>query len=315
MDIRRARLALTMAALIIAAPAGGALASGGGGGGLGGLPSASVPQIDPAEEYAKGMKAYQSGKFKDAARAFDNVTGATPRDPNAWRMLGLSRAALNDPKGAAKALERALKLDPAPLDVHREYAIALARSKQPDKAAAQLADLKAKADACHDACPEASDLKAAIAAVEDALKPADPAAPKPAAAITAPGALLSAEAGDSAYVEAVSLINAKRFADALAALKRAESAFGPHPDVLTYEGYVWRKLGRLDMAEHYYRAALAISPEHRGASEYYGELKVIEGDLPAARALLARIDRQCVYGCVEAEDLRLWIEHGGDPAS
>ena len=114
--------------------------------------------------------------------------------------------------------------------------------------------------------------------------------------------------GDGAYVRAVSLINEHRYQDALAALDRAQAAFGPHPDILTYSGYVWRKLGRLDEAERYYRAALAIAPSHRGATEYYGELKVIEGDMAGARALLARLDRQCAFGCAEAEDLRRWID-------
>jgi Flp pilus assembly protein TadD len=98
-------------------------------------------------------------------------------------------------------------------------------------------------------------------------------------------------------------------------LDKAEEAFGPHPDILTYKGYAWRKLGRLDKAESYYRQALALVPGHRGATEYYGELKVIRGDMAGARAMLAKLDAQCAYGCVEAEDLRRWIERGGDPAS
>ena len=137
----------------------------------------------------------------------------------------------------------------------------------------------------------------------------------PAAALSRSGGLIFAPGGDAAYVRAVSLINERRYAEALAALDRAESAFGPHPDVLTYQGYVWRKLGRLDQAEAHYRAALAIAPTHRGATEYYGELKVIEGDMAGAKAMLSRLDRVCVYGCVEAEDLRRWIARGGDPAS
>jgi hypothetical protein len=34
-----------------------------------------------------------------------------------------------------------------------------------------------------------------------------------------------------------------------------------------------------------------------------------------ARKMLARLDSACAYGCAEAEDLRRWIQHGGDPAS
>lgn len=301
--------------IVAAAPLGAALASGGGGGGGGEMPSVSTPQYDPAQEYRNGVAAYQAGKFRDAARSFDHVTQVAPGEAIGWRMLGLAKTGAGDQKGAARAFERALKKDPKAIDTRRDYALALAQLKMADKASAQLALLQGRAADCHDACPEAGDLKAAISQVEDALKPADPAAPKPAAALAPAGPPLAESAGDGAYLQAVSLINEHRYPEALAALDRAETVFGPHPDILTYRGYVWRKLGRLDRAEQFYRAALAIAPTHRGASEYYGELKVIEGDTAGARALLARIDRQCAFGCPEAEDLRRWIDHGGDPAS
>jgi Tfp pilus assembly protein PilF len=313
-------VSLGLAAAVLAP--GAALASGGGGGmggGMGGggamMPSQSMPQYDAAQEYRDGMNAYQGGKFKDAARSFEHVTQAAPTEASGWRMLGLARTASDDPKGAAKAFERALKIDPKAVDTRRDYALALAQLKLPDKASAQLDQLKAHAVACNDACPEAADLKAAISQVEAALKPAGSAGPGPAASIAPTGALLTAAAGDGAYVEAVSLINEHRYPEALAALDRASAAFGPHPDIITYKGYVWRKLGHLDVAEQYYRAALAVAPWHRGATEYYGELKVIEGDLAGARTMLAKLDRQCAFGCADAEDLRRWIEHGGDPAS
>ena len=312
MMFSRLPLAIGLGLVVVAAPFSAVQASGGGGGGGGGgeIPSASTPQYDPAQEYRDGMTAYAAGKFKDAARAFDHVTEAAPGQARGWYMLGMAKVGAGDAKGAARALERSLKIDSGRIDTRREYALALIKLKVTDKAAAQLAALKGRASDCHDTCPEAADLKAAIAEVEQAMSPAGPSA-----AITPPGSLLSAGAGDLAYVQAVSLINERRFEAALAALDRAEAVFGPHPDILTYQGYVSRKLGRLDRAEQFYRAALGIAPDHRGATEYYGELKVIRGDLPGARALLARLDGQCAFGCAAAEDLRRWIEHGGDPAS
>ena len=97
------------------------------------------------------------------------------------------------------------------------------------------------------------------------------------------------------------------------ALDAARQSFGPHPDILTYQGYTWRKLGALDRAETYYKQALAIAPNHRGATEYYGELKVERGDLAGARALLARLDHICAFDCAEAEELRRWIDLGHAP--
>jgi len=288
-----------------------ALASGGGGGG-GQMPSIAAPQYDPVQEYRRGMADYQAGKFKDAARDFDHVTEAQPRVASVWFMLGQARASAGDIKGAAHAYEKSVKLDPAPVPPHREYGVTLAKLKQTDKASAELTALKSRATACNSTCPEAADLTAAVAAVEQAL-----AAGAPAASIAPPAGLLFASGaqGDAAYVRAVSLINERRYAEALESLDAAETAFGPHPDVLTYKGYAWRRLGQLDKAESFYRAALAVAPGHRGATEYYGELKVLRGDIPGARAMLARLDAQCAFGCAEAEELRRWIDHGGDPLS
>lgn len=301
------------AALIAAAPA-GVLAMGSGGSGGGSLPSGGAeegaPQYDPIVEYQRGQVALQAGKYKDAARAFEHVTDAQSRNANAWYMLGQARAGAGDAKGAVKAYQRAVKADPAPVAPHRELGLAFARMKDTAKATAELDALKARSTTCNATCPEAAELTAAITAIEQAL-----AAPQ--AALTPPSALIFATPaeGDLAYVRAVSLINEHRYQEALRALDAAEAVFGPHPDILTYKGYTWRKLGKYAQAEDYYRQALAIAPTHRGATEYYGELKVERGDMAGARAMLARLDAQCAFGCAEAEDLRRWIDHGGDPAS
>lgn len=303
------RLGFVVIAGFVAATCGSALASGGGGGGGGQMPSIEAPQYDAVVEYQKGDAAFQAGKYRDAARYFEHVTEVDPTVAIDWYRFGEARAAAGDVKGALHPFEKAVRLDPAPIDARRDYAVTLARLKQTDKASAQLAELKTRAAACNDACPQAADLKAAVAAVEQALS-----AGAPSAWLTAPATSPSAS-GDASYVRAVSLINEHRYAEALVALDAAQRAFGPHPDVLTYKGYVWRKLGRLDEAERFYKAALAVAPDHLGATEYYGELKVVRGDLAGARAMLARLDAKCRFGCVEAEDLRRWIEHGGDPAS
>ena len=84
--------------------------------------------------------------------------------------------------------------------------------------------------------------------------------------------------------------------------------------MLTYLGFTHRKLGEFDRAEDYYRQALGVAPDHRGALEYYGELKVERGDLAGARANLARLEAICRFGCYEAEELRRWIV-AGPPAA
>ena len=292
----------------------GAMAAGGGGGTGGAqMPSASGPQYDPAEEYAKAVASIQAKDYKAAARSAQRVTDAAPKSVDGWKLLGVAQSGSENWKGARKAYERAVKLSPDDLALRGGLAISLAKL-QDAKAQEQLGWLKARADACANTCPDAANLRVITKEVESAMGGAAEAAPKPAAALDA-GSLLfaDAQAGDTAYVQAVSLINEKRYDDALAALGQAQEAFGPHPDILTYQGFAWRKKGAYDVAEAYYRQALAIAPYHRGATEYYGELKVERGDTAGAKQMLAKLDRICAYGCAEAEELRRWIDIGGQP--
>lgn len=292
--------------------AGGALAAGGGGGaGAGGVPSGEMgPRYDPAEEYAKAVKAIQDKDYKMAARSAQRVADAAPKSVDGWKLLGVAQAGAENWKGARRAYEKAVKLAPDDLASRAGLGVALGRLQDP-KAQEQLDWLKAKASDCNAACSPSA-LRALTAEVEAAV--AAPAA-KPTAALERGSLLFARDAGDQAYVEAVSLINEKRYDDALASLEAARAAFGPHPDVLTYQGYAWRKKGDFDRAETYYRQALAIAPDHRGATEYYGELKVERGDTAGARAMLAKLDRICTYGCAEAEELRGWIDAGREPGA
>jgi Tfp pilus assembly protein PilF len=284
---------------------GGAMAAGGGGGGGGSMPSASGPSYDPAEEYAKAVRAIQAKDYKKAAVAAGHVTESAPRSVDAWRLLGVAHSGAENWKGAKRAYERAVRLAPDDLPARAGLGMALGNLKDP-KAQEQLDWLKAKAANCGNDC---ATVKSLTAEVEKAMGGGAPAA----SAALETGSLIFADAGDHAYVEAVSLINEKRYDDALASLDRARMAFGPHPDVLTYQGYAWRKKGAFDKAEGYYRQALAIAPNHCGAVEYYGELKVERGDRAGAVAMLARLDRICAYGCAEADELRRWIDAGGEP--
>ena len=328
------------ATILLLTPLSAAASGGGGmGGGMPMMPSVSAPTYDPAAEYQKGLAALKDGKFKDAERAFGNSLSADPKNADTLFMLGMARAGHGDEKGAVKAYDKSLSIDPQQVPARREYAVALAKLGQTDKAQAQLAMLQQKAASCAGSCPQAAELTAAVTAAQAAMTPASAASSSVPAAATAPqsatpGApapsagtppnptppktlsllLTDPASGDGSYVDAVRLINLHRYHDALASLAKARAAFGPHPDVLTYTGYAWRKLGDYARAEAYYREALAIAPTHVGATEYYGELMVERGDVAGARRMLARIEAVCTFGCVESEDLRRWIEHG-PPAS
>ena len=296
---------------IALASAGGMMGGASGMGSTGGEPpSMSAPTYDPSVEYQNGLAALQAGKFRDASRDFDHVLDSLPNDADTLFYSGMSKAGLGDLRGAQRAFEKTLKFDPQRIPARRELAVTLAKEGQTDQAKAQLDILQTQATACGDTCPQSADLKAAVATVQAAL------APKSAAYSRPPSLLLVDPArGDHAYVEAVRLINEGRYQDALASLRTAQTVFGPHPDVITYIGYTYRKMHQYDKAEFYYRQALAIAPNHVGATEYYGELMVERGDLAGARRMLAKLETVCTFGCVETEDLRRWIDKGGPPQS
>lgn len=63
----------------------------------------------------------------------------------------------------------------------------------------------------------------------------------------------------------------------------------------------------LVLSEKYYQAALKIDPSHRAALEYYGELLLMKKDLPGAEAMLARLDKACLFSCEEYRDLKASI--------
>jgi Flp pilus assembly protein TadD len=313
--MRRSLKAILLAGAVAALGGTAALASGGGGGGVssggGAMPSESGPRYDPAVEYAKAIAALQVKDYKAAARAADHVTQAAPKSVDAWRLLGAAKAGASDWKGARRAYEKAVKLSPDDAVSHAGLGQALGNLKDA-KGQAELDWLKAKVQACGSTCP--ADLKAMTGMVESAVAGTAADAPKPSALLDNRSLLFAGpKAGDAAYIQAVSLINERRYDEALTSLAASATVLGPHPDILTYEGYAWRKKGDFARAESYYRQALAIAPNHVGATEYYGELKVARGDIEGAKLMLAKLDRLCTFGCADAEELRRWIDAGGDP--
>jgi tetratricopeptide (TPR) repeat protein len=302
---------LRAASLAVLLPTASVAVANSGGGSMSSAPSMSAPEFDAAAEYRSGIDALKASRFADAKKSFGKVLGVAPTDANANFLAGLADAGLNDLKAAARHYERAVKSNGKMVEAHQELAVTYAKLGQRDKAQAELAKLQKLEADCKGTCDTAQALKDAISAVSAAL-----AAPPQARLETRPPLLFaSADGGDHAYLEAVGLINEHRYPEAIASLERAEAAFGAHPDILTYLGFANRKLHRYDLAEHYYRAALAAEPKHKQATEYYGELLVERGNIAGARVLLAKLDGLCTFGCFEAEELRQWIAAKGKPAS
>lgn len=276
----------------------------------GSTPSMNAPDFDAAAEYRKGMDALKASQFSAAKSSFARVLGVAPNDANTNFLAGMADAGLNDLKAAAKHYEKAVRADKKLIVAQQELAMTYVKLGDTAKAQAALSKLQSMNAACAGTCKDADQLTKAISAVQAALG-------QPSAAVltTSPPLLFaSAKTGDTAYLQAVSLINEHRYQEAIDELQRAKATFGAHPDVLTYLGFASRKLHCYDVAEAYYRQALAVAPNHKGATEYYGEMMIERGDMAGAKRMLARLDSLCTFGCAEAEELRRWIDAKGTPA-
>lgn len=303
----RSSLSILAACAVFVAPL--AFAAGGGGGGNSAPPSQSA--YDPTVDYQKGAEAYASGKYDEAAKAFKKVVSAVPKNPQANYLLGASYMAQSDFSRAVKPLEAAIRYDEKMVDARRDLGITQAKLGKAEKADEQLGALKAMQEGCAGTCADSAKLNDAIAKLQAAIT----AGPQAQSAVEPEVRLAAAETLDATYVAAVGLINEHRYEAAIAKLDAALWAAGPHPDVLTYLGFANRKLKRYDAAEAYYREALAIAPEHRGALEYYGELKLERGDVAGAKAHLAKLEAICGFGCHEVDELKRWIVAGRSSAS
>ncbi|MEM1133854.1 MAG: tetratricopeptide repeat protein [Pseudomonadota bacterium] len=265
-------------------------------------PSQSAPQYDAAEEYQKGLKALEAADYRAAEKAFKRSLRVASDDTNTQYMLGVTYLRAEKYGKAVKRFERVVNSTPDMVLAHRDLAIAYVQLDERTSAQEVLGRIKALQTECAGTCTDAAELDQAVSTVESAL--AGETALRSGPDI---GALADASRGDALYSDAIALINQQRYAEALERLDDAALAFGPHPDILTYQGFANRKLKRFDVAEGYYGRALALAPEHRGAWEYYGELKLERGDMAGAKQHLAKLESLCSFGCYEADELGRWI--------
>jgi Flp pilus assembly protein TadD len=100
------------------------------------------------------------------------------------------------------------------------------------------------------------------------------------------------------------LIDKKDYKPAVPLLKAVLAKAPKNADAWNLLGYTHRKLGQVDQAFDFYRKALAINAEHRGALEYLGELYLQTGKPEKAKEMLKRLDNACFFGCEEYDDLK-----------
>lgn len=293
------RLSLMISALILGLLAAPLWASNTGSGSS--APNFSNPGVDIAEIYREGIEQFTAGDYKAAERSMKRVTRVATKDANSHYVLGLSQIGLEKWRSASSSLKKAVRYDEELYDARAQLGFTYMMREKPDDAAEELEELHELQAECGENCPE--DLTKAVLKLEEVM-----ASDAEKAVGFAPDSVeFSLPVGEFAYLDAVRLINLERYAEAIAQLRDAHQVYGPHPDVLTYLGFAYRKSGDLERAVAYYDMALTVAPDHLNANEYLGEYYVERGNMPAARAQLAKLEQLCAFGCAQLDELQQWI--------
>ncbi len=276
---------------VVSAPA---MAAGGGGGGSFNSPSQSAPRFDPVAKYQEGVAALQSGENRKAEKAFRKVVSVNKKHANSQYFLGLALFAQEKFKKSKRPFERALKYNDQLVSAHGYLGVVFQKTNKPEKVEKHRAALLKLKASCQD-CKNKEKIDKALLQIDGA------------ALQSRIDVNVTPARGDQLYVDAVAQINQGNYHAALESLAESAAVFGPHPDILTYQGFANRKLGNKAQALEFYQVALSIDSDHRGANEYLGEYYVEIGRLDLAKAQLQKLESICSFGCEEAQELRRWI--------
>jgi len=126
----------------------------------------------------------------------------------------------------------------------------------------------------------------------------------PAAALSEPfESIPNASARDADYAAGKLAMDKKDWPEAAKRFAVALKRDPDNPDLQNYLGYTHRNLKQFDLAFKFYKRALELNPQHRGAHEYIGEAYLMTGDLASAEKHLAALRNICLLPCEELEDL------------
>jgi Flp pilus assembly protein TadD len=109
---------------------------------------------------------------------------------------------------------------------------------------------------------------------------------------------------DSLIRSARAAISKKQWSKARQDLIKADKLNSRNADTKNLLGYVNRQMGQTKPAMRYYRAALRIDPNHRGANEYLGELFLTRKQPAKAQAQLKKLEQICGTNCAEYKTLQ-----------
>ena len=110
---------------------------------------------------------------------------------------------------------------------------------------------------------------------------------------------------NSLYDAGRALAMAGRYDEAISILSFANDKTDPR--ILNYLGYSHRKAGRVLVGLGYYQEALRNDPDYTLVREYLGEAHLQLGNVAAARAELAEIEKRCGKSCSEYGELEAEI--------
>ena len=109
---------------------------------------------------------------------------------------------------------------------------------------------------------------------------------------------------DPDYVAGKQAVEAMNWQAALDAFDKVVAKDPGNANAQNYLGYTYRRSGKLDLAFKHYEEALRLNPKHRGAHEYMGEAYLMVSNLAKAEEHLKVLDRLCLFGCEEYDDLK-----------
>jgi len=101
----------------------------------------------------------------------------------------------------------------------------------------------------------------------------------------------------------LALIRSKKWFEAEKILKDLRREDKNNPEVWNLSGFAARNMNNLQKSIAYYRKALALDSNHRGALEYQGELFLKLKQLLQAKNNLAKLRMICGVSCEEYQEL------------
>jgi predicted O-linked N-acetylglucosamine transferase (SPINDLY family) len=283
--------------------------------------SSAPPQQTPYAQilFAQAQASHRAGQIAEAKSGYKKVLKKRPNHFEAWHMLGVCEHGSGDHEAAARALKRALLLDPCAAVAHSDLGIAFKALQRHQEAAECFERAIALKPDFADAYYNRGNLLSALGRFNEAIASFDQAiAINPrhlhawknrgtalhglarfADALASFDAVLAIAADDAAAWtnrgEMLRLL--ARFEEALASADRALSINPAVPEAWLVRGSILLTIGKLSEAQASCRRALALKPDYAKALTQLGQCHLDQGDVEAAvscfdRALAIKPDEE-----------------------